>query len=132
MTEIAVSLAGIAVLVLVSWFLGALRTAKVTQEAAAERLAFDEPDFAQGDWLVGTDGISAAAVSADGAEGALVFVIGDGLGTRRFRRGGVAVERSGAILAFKTSEPSLPKVRVSAPDEATAARWVLTLAEPRL
>lgn len=128
----AVSFVGIAILVALSWLLGAWRSASVTRAAAAERLAFDEPDFKVGEWFVSADGKSAAAISADGQETALVFAMGDGLVSRRFRHGSVGVRQAGAVIEFAMREPSLRAVRVTAPDEAAAARWVLSLAGPRL
>ena len=126
------SLLGVALLVGVSWLLGAMRSAEVTESAAADRLSFDEPDFRSGEWFIGADGKSAAARSEDGAETALVFAVGDGLGTRRFRHGAVGVELHENILEFALGEPSLRKVRLAAPDPAAAAQWVLKLAGARL
>ncbi|MCB2099048.1 MAG: hypothetical protein AB7F91_14315 [Parvularculaceae bacterium] len=130
--ELAVSLAGIAILIAVSWLLGAMKSVAVTEEAAQDRLAFDEPDFDVGEWFFGADGKGAAAVSADGSETAVVFANGDGLGTRRFRHGSVGVERHGTIIEFRMREPSLRAVRVVATDETTAEQWVLSLAGARL
>ena len=123
----AISLAGVLVLVLVSFLLGGLKSAAVTREAAAERLAFDEPDFRAAEWMVGADGKAAATVSIDGAEAALIFAIGDGLASRRFRRGGVALRRDGSTLLIDTREPSLWGLKLKAPDEASAAEWLLHL-----
>jgi len=130
--EFAVSLVGVAFLVGVSWLLGGMKSVKVTGEAAADRLSFDEPDFRIGEWFVAADERAAAAISADGGETALVFSIGDGLGTRRFRHGAVGVERHGARLEFQLREPSLRVVRLTAPDERAAEQWVLRLAGARL
>lgn len=130
--DLAISFAGIVVLVGVSFLFGAMRSATVTDRAAAERLAFDEPDFRAGEWLIGADGKSAAALSADSAETALVFAVGDRLASRRFRHGAIGLEREGATVIFRVSEPSLPRVRLTAPDEHSAEQWVLRLAGRRL
>lgn len=130
--ELTISVIGVAVLVGVSWLLGGLKTISVTQESAADRLSFDEPDFDVGEWFVGADGKAAAALAADRSEIALVFVIGDGLGTRRFRHGSVGVERHGATIHFRLNEPSLNAVRVAAGDASLAEQWVLSLAGARL
>lgn len=130
--EFVASVIGVAILVGVSWLLGGMKSVKVTSEAAAHRLAFDEPDFRVGEWFVGSDEKAAAAVSADGGETALVFSIGDGLGTRRFRHGAVSVERRGVQLDFRLREPSLRSVLLTAPDERSAEHWVLRLAGARL
>lgn len=129
---LGVSLLGVLALVGFSWILGALKSAEVTESSAVDRLSFDEPDFKTGEWFIGADGKSAAALSADGGETALVFAVGDGLGTRRFRHGAVGVELHGNILEFALGEPSLRKVRLAAPDPAAAAQWVLKLAGARL
>lgn len=125
--EIALSLAGVGFLVAVSWRLGAWRSVQVTPAAAADRLAFDEPDFRIAEWFLGADGKAAAALSADGAEIALVFALGDSLATRRLDRRSARLERVGAELRVLLGEPSRRAVSVSAPDEATAAKWLLQL-----
>lgn len=125
--ELALSLAGVGLLVAVSWLLGAWRSVRVTEAGAADRLAFDEPDFRIAEWFVGSDGRSAAALSANGAEIALVFALGDSLATRRLDRRSARIERTGAELQVLLGEPSRRAVSVSAPDEATAAQWLLKL-----
>lgn len=130
--DLAISLAGVAILIGLSWLLGAMRSVAVTSEAAIERLAFDEPDFKIGEWFFGADNKSAAAMSADGHETALVFAVGDGLATRRFRHGAIGIEKSGTMLEFRMGEPSLRRVRLVAPDETAAEHWILRLAGRRL
>jgi hypothetical protein len=130
--DLAVSLAGVVVIVAITYVLGAFKSATVSVAAAADRLAFDEPDFKVGDWLVGVDGKSAAAVSADGAETALVFAVGDCLATRRFRKGAIGLEKDGAGIAFRLGEPSRRVIRLAAADPAAAEQWLLRLAGLRL
>jgi len=130
--EIAISFVGIAILIGISWALGALRTITVEEINARDRLAFDEPDFDPAAWLIGVDGRSAAALSADGLEIALVFAVGDGLATRRFRHGAVRVEKSGSSILFRIREPALRRVRLEAADDSAAAQWVLRLAGAKL
>lgn len=130
--ELAISVAGIAVLVAFSWMLGAMRGVAVTRESAAERLAFDEPDFRASEWRLGVDGRCAAAMSADVQETALVFAVGDGLVSRRFRLGAVGVRLSGDAIEFSMGEPSLQVVRLVAPDKNVAEQWILTFAGRRL
>ena len=132
LVEVAISLSGIAILIGLAWALGATRSVAVTADVAVERLAFDEPDFKPGEWFIGADGKSAAAASVDGHETAVVFAVGDGLATRRFRHGAVGIEKAGTSLLFKIGEPSLRTLRLAAPDESAAAHWVLRLAGPRL
>ncbi|MDZ7627270.1 MAG: hypothetical protein U5J99_02535 [Parvularculaceae bacterium] len=126
--ELGVSLLGVGVLVGVSWLAGAWRSAIVTFEAAADRLAFDEPDFKTGEWMVGADGKSAVALSADGGEIALVFALGDSLATRRLKRAGAPVRRDGAAIVFTLKEPSRRAVRLAAEDERTADNWLSRIA----
>ena len=104
--------------------LGAWRSAAVTAAEAADRLAFDEPDLAIREWLIGADGKSAAALSADGAEIALVFALGDSLATRRLNRRQASVERRGAALRFALGELSRRAVVLTATDEPAARRWL--------
>lgn len=130
--DLAVSLAGIVVIVAVTYALGAFKSATVSAAGASDRLAFDEPDFKVGAWLIGVDGKSAAAVSADGAETALVFAVGDGLATRRFRKGAVGLEKDGASVVFRLGEPSRRVIRLAAADPGAAEQWLLRLAGPRL
>ncbi|HBK91444.1 MAG TPA: hypothetical protein DDZ68_07220 [Parvularcula sp.] len=125
--ELVLSIAGVGLLVAVSWMLGAWRNAFVTANAAADRLAFDEPDFAAREWLVGADGKAAAARSADGAEIALVFALGDSFATRRLARRQARVEQRGAALRFALGEVSRRAVYLTAPDEAAARRWLSLL-----
>lgn len=125
--ELALSLLGVAILVGVSYWFGAWRSASVTLENAADRLAFDEPDFQAGEWLLGADGRSAAALSADRGEIALVFALGDGLATRRLARKTARLSRDGAGVVFLLGEPSRRAVRLVATDPAGAEQWLLRL-----
>lgn len=130
--DLAISLAGILVLVGVSYVLGGWRSAAVTAEAATTRLRLDEPDFDPIEWMVGTDGRCAAAVSGDRREIALVFAIGDKLASRRFRRGAVSMEKQGPAVIFRMKEPSLRMLRLVAPAETDVEGWLSRLAGPRL
>lgn len=125
--EIALSLAGVGLLVGVSWLLGAWRSATVTRPDAAERLSFDEPDLRIAEWFLSVDGRSAAALSTDGSEIALVFALGDCLATRRLGRQTISVEQRGATLRFILGEPSRRAVALLAPDESTARGWLSRL-----
>ncbi len=128
LVELAASLAGVGVLVAVSYWLGAWRSIAVTQAGATERLAFDEPDFRVRDWLIGVDGKVGAALSVDGAELAMVFAVGDSLATRRLKREVVRASRKGASIEILLGEPSRRSVLLAAGDEAMAAQWLLRLA----
>lgn len=125
--ELGLSFVGVSVLVGISYLLGAWRNALISLEAAAERLRFDEPDFRPGEWLIGADGRSAAALSEDGAEIGLVFVMGDEFATRRLSRAEMRVERDGSQIVFALRELSRRAVEVAAPDEKAAKDWLLRL-----
>lgn len=125
--ELGLSLIGVGVLVALSYLLGGLRSARVTLDAAAERLLFDEPDFQPADWLIGADGKAAAALSRDGSEIGLVFVVGDDYATRRLKRAGAEIGREGNDLVFALRETSRRAVRVAAPDDGAAGQWLLRL-----
>ncbi|MFN3961098.1 MAG: hypothetical protein ACK4NP_14460 [Parvularculaceae bacterium] len=130
--ELGLSLAGVAVLVAATYFLGAWRTARVTLDAAQNRLGFDEPDFEPGDWMISSDERSAVALSRDGAEIGLVFVMGDDFATRRLSRSAARITRQADAILFLLKEPSRRAVRVAAPDEAAAEQWLLRLRGERV
>lgn len=125
--EFGLSLAGVGLLVGLSYLLGAWRSARVTLASAAERFGFDEPDFKPGHWLIDAGEKSAAVLSADGTEVGLVFAMGDDFATRRLKRSSALVQREGAALLFLLREPSRRAVRVAAPDEKAAEDWLLRL-----
>ena len=130
--DLMISFAGVAVLVGVAFLLGATRTATVDRDAAAERLAFDEPDFAAGDWLLDRDGRCAIALAVDGDEYAVVFAVGDSLGTRRLRKGARAVTTLGDRLVLALGDVSKRRVVVRAADDDEARRWAVRLAAAAL
>lgn len=121
--DLAISLAGIALMVGVSFLIGAWRSAPVSEAAARERLAFDEPDFEPSRFMVSGDGRAAAAMSGAGDEAAFVFSVGDRLATRRFRRGAFKVRREGGEVVAEISDPSMPKLRLIARNAEEAADW---------
>lgn len=121
--DLLISFAGIAVLVGVSFALGGWRSAKVDETTARDRLAFDEPDFAVGEWLFSEDGKTAAAISADGEEVAYVFAVGDGVATRRMRKGAVPVEAAGETVTVRLGDASIGRLRLAVRDDEAAVRW---------
>lgn len=121
--DLLISLAGVGVLVAVSFFLGGWKSARVDEAAARERLAFDEPDFVPGDWLIGADGKGAAVLSADGREAAFVFALGDGLATRRMARASARASSDGSSLRIILRDPSKWVLTIGAPSGEIAARW---------
>lgn len=124
--DFLISVAGIALIVAVSAAFGAVRSVAVTEAAAADRLAFDEPDFVPQAWLVSADAKAAVAEAAD--EIALVFALGDGLASRRLKRGAAKVERAGKALVFRLGDVAKPRVTILAADEKAAAGWLSRLA----
>ncbi|MBY0422778.1 MAG: hypothetical protein K2Q06_10785 [Parvularculaceae bacterium] len=125
--DLVISLAGVAALVGLAFLLGATKTLVVDEAAARERLSFDEPDFRPEAWLVDGRGRSAVALSSDGTEAAVVFAVGDGLATRRFRVGAMPASAEGARLVVGLKDVSRPSVAIDAPDAAAAARFVALL-----
>ena len=121
--DLAISVGGIVVLVVVSYVLGGLRDAVVNEATAHARLKADEPDFTLSDIIVDTGGKTALAVSETG-EGALVFRHGDRLATRRFNAGARPVGGDGSTVVMDMGEPTLGVVRCNVGDAATAAKWV--------
>jgi hypothetical protein len=125
--DLLISVGGVALLIALSWLLGGLRSVRVDETAATERLAFDEPDFAPADWLTSADGCAAAAISRDGRDAAVVFAVGDRLATRRFKAGAVAVHVDGRSVAVLLGDVSRPKIALLAPDADAANRWARRL-----
>lgn len=121
--DLLVSFGGVAVLVAVSFLLGAWKSASIDESAARDRLAFDEPDFRPAEWLFSSDGKSAAALSGDGAEAAFIFALGDGLATRRTKLGTVPVSVEGERVVVKLCDPSKWVLKLAAGSPEEAARW---------
>lgn len=124
--DLAISLAGIALMVGVSWSLGAWRTLPLDDARARDRIAFDEPDFNVSRLLIGADGKAAAALSNDG-EALIVFVLGDSLATRRFKPGAFEISQDGRAIIARTGDLTMPRVELLAGDEAEAADWASAL-----
>lgn len=128
--DLLISITGVAVLVGVSWALGAFRTVKTDLAAAADRVAFDEPDFRPAEWLFDEGAAAAAALSEDGREVVFVFGVGDKLGSRRMRVGAVPVTLDGTSVSAQTGDVTRGRIRLRAPDADTAARWARRLSFP--
>lgn len=120
--DLLISVAAIAIMVGISWLMGAWRNVPVDEASAAERLAFDEPDFVPVRWMVGADGKAAAALSAIG-EAAFVFAVGDSLATRRLSLGAYKVNCEGEAVVAAFPDPSKPAIRLRAPSAEEAAEW---------
>ncbi|MCA8889228.1 MAG: hypothetical protein KDA46_10390 [Parvularculaceae bacterium] len=125
--DLAISLVGVGLVVLISYFLGAWRSVKVTEAAAADRLAFDEPDFAPERWMIGVDGAVAAALAKAGGEIALVFSLGDRLVSRRLPALAVKCSARDGTLVFELGEPSKRAIRLVAASSQQAGEWARAL-----
>ncbi|MEZ5895805.1 MAG: hypothetical protein R3C40_11175 [Parvularculaceae bacterium] len=125
--DLAISLAGVGLVVLISYVLGAWRTVKVTESAAADRLAFDEPDFAPGVWMTGVDGAAAAARAKAGGEIALVFPLGDRLVSRRLSAPAVKCAVQADAVVIDLREPSKRAIRLVAASSQQAGEWARAL-----
>ncbi|MEO1250965.1 MAG: hypothetical protein AAFW81_01310 [Pseudomonadota bacterium] len=118
-----ISLGAIAVMVGFVWRLFGGSGEPVSEGAARDRLAFDEPDFHPAEWLFDADGY--AALATDGAgEFAIIIRKGDDLATRRFAADRVDAKMSAETLVLRFGDPGFPPVRLRAPD---AADWAQKL-----
>lgn len=119
----AISLAGVALIVLLVRWLMPAKTPPLTAGEAQARLSLDEPDFTPRDWLIDAGGRMALA---EGEGGEFVFVerFGLDLVIRRFSAGGVKTAVSDGVLSLNFSDPGMPVVRF-AHDEA--AQWARKL-----
>ncbi|MEO1240734.1 MAG: hypothetical protein AAFX54_02400 [Pseudomonadota bacterium] len=121
--DTVISIAAIAVMVAIARLLFPPPAAKVTEAAAMERLALDEPDFAAQAWLIDREGRAALAQGAAG-DFALIKKLGLDLVTRRFRAGAVSVAADESALILGLGDTTLPRVVISTDD---AAHWALKL-----
>jgi len=109
--DLAISLAGIGFLVALARVLFPSRERTLTQAEAAERLAFDEPDFVAATWVI--DGVGGAALAeSDAGECALLLRVGEDLTTRRFQKDQADIEREDGVLVIKLDDHSVPVVRI--------------------
>ena len=119
--DLAISVAGIAVLVALARVMFANVDVEISEQAAVERLAFDEPDFVPGDWLIDKGNGVALARNTDG-EIAIIKAMGDGLLTRRLPASEAhAVYENGVLTiaaADHTFRPAVIKI-----DKTEAAVW---------
>lgn len=81
--DLAISLAGIIVLVGLAQLIFKDRTLRLTRALAEERLTFDEPDFSPVGWLIDEEA-GAALAKNNAGETALLTVLGDKIVTRRY------------------------------------------------
>jgi hypothetical protein len=125
--DLLISAGLVLLLIALSWRLGALKSVAVDEASATARLAFDEPDFDAAEWLIDRGASSAIALSRGGEEFALVFALGDGLATRRFKTGALGVAADGLRIVTALRDPSKWRLVIEAPDADVAARWAARL-----
>ncbi|MEZ5893606.1 MAG: hypothetical protein R3C58_10775 [Parvularculaceae bacterium] len=116
-----ISLGAIALMVGCAWVFFPAKPLPVSQALAAERLAFDEPDFRPVEWLLDRDGRAALARGENG-DVALVSRLGIDLVTRRFRPGGVHAAAEEGALVIRPADPGSRKVRLASDNAADWAR----------
>ncbi len=116
-----ISLAAIALMVGLAWAFFRAPAAPVSQQAAADRLAFDEPDFRPVRWLLDAKGRAALAEGASG-EIALVSRLGVDLVTRRFPAAALKAAEEAGALVIRPSDPGSRKLVIEADGAAEWAR----------
>lgn len=119
--DLAISLGGIAFLVGLILWLFPSGAAALTKEAAAERLAFDEPDFTPQDWAIDAAGRGGLAIDAH--EAALIRRNGADLATRRVRTNKLNASNEGAVLILSLDDPTFPPLRLTLASNEAAADW---------
>ncbi len=119
--ESAISLGAIAIMVTLAWLVFRAPPAPVTEDAAAERLAFDEPDFRPVTWLVDREGRAAIAEGA-GGDVAIVSRLGLDLVTRRFPAAAVRAEAAEDALTIRPNDPGSRRLVIAADNAAEWAR----------
>lgn len=118
-----ISLAAIAFMVAMAWVFFRSPPGPVTEENAAERLAFDEPDFRPVNWLADREGRAVIAESA-GGDVAIVSRLGLDLVTRRFPAGAMRVSEEDGALVVRPSDPGSRRLVIEADGAAEWARKI--------
>jgi len=120
--DLAILAAGVALLAAAAWAVFGARPAPIDMEHAAERLAFDEPDFEAVRWLSDEAGSAALARNLKG-ETALVLTHGDGLVSRRFRAGAMPARYEDGRLIVERADATARRAAFAlSADEA--ALWL--------
>lgn len=118
--------AGIALILLVIWLTGGLKSASVDRATALARLAEDLPDFRTGTLIVDAGGRLALARAAAGDDLALVFAVGNRLATRRLKCGDVRAAQApadagGTRLSLRTGDFARSRFELLLPEAEAAA-----------
>ena len=120
-----ISLGAIAAMVAFAWAMFRAPVPLVTQARAADRLAFDEPDFEPEAWLLDEKGRAALATGRAG-DVAIVFALGTDLVTRRFTAHGVMAEPTEGGVIIRPNDPGAREITLISPDAAQWARKLKT------
>lgn len=122
--QLAISLAGIALVVGLCAALFGAESAALSAQAVAQSLAQDVPGFSAGRIALSRDRRAALIEDAQGGAVYLAVARGDGIVTRRLARG-VGVTREGERLALALNEFTLSQATFELAD---AAEWQARLA----
>ena len=113
----AISAIAIALIVFLIAALFGRRDAEISEDAARDRLRFDEPDFEPRHWLLDSEA-GAALVAGQNDEFALVIRKGADLLTRRFRRSDGVARLDGGVITVDLHDLSVSAVRFSVVSQA--------------
>ena len=119
-----IAVPGVALLVLLAWRLGALKTARLADSEAAEhRFAQDFPNLKPTHSVISADRELALLGLENGQVGA-VFAVGDKFATRLWRGGElVSAESEGDRLVIRTGDMSRPTLAMHGLSEADRSVW---------
>ncbi|NOX82805.1 MAG: hypothetical protein GXP06_07440 [Alphaproteobacteria bacterium] len=118
--DLVISITGVSLLMLLARLIFGAGGRGIDRAAAAERLAFDEPDFEPIDWLIG-EGVALAR--NDAGELAVVMVHGDGLVTRRLGAASPAPYYRDGVLTVPRPDGTAREVHFTVPEDQAAA-WL--------
>lgn len=123
-----IAVGGVALLVILAWRLGALKTARLADvDAAEKRFAQDFPSLKPLHGVISAGGALALLALEDGQVGA-VFAVGDKFATRLWRSGGlVSVEDEGDEFVIRTGDMTCPTLTASGLNEAARSAWTQRL-----
>lgn len=121
LTDSAISLGAILLIVLATRLAFRHQSPLVTEAVAAERLAFDEPDFDPARWLF-DDNWRGAVAESDSGEYAIIVRLGADLVTRRFKTAQASVKDNELII--RPPDPGGVTARILAPEAADWARKI--------
>ncbi|MEM6538269.1 MAG: hypothetical protein AAF668_11135 [Pseudomonadota bacterium] len=119
--DLAISLAAVAVLVLISWLLGAGKVDRLSRSDVEKRVRFDEPDFVFDRYIEGADGRSSVLIGAN--EVVVALRSGDRITTRRLAKEAIRASVDNRAVKLQTNDFTTPSIRLMAGDGAEASEW---------